>query len=147
MEQPQKLMGRVVALDSVKRRVTIEVDFFDPDKQEMIEAYLKSQEEITFGFWKPFRRTKTVGQLRKYYLLLHKLLNMLGIYPNSDAVKALDEEIKKRVFNCDVIEMFGQKVPLVPSKANMSVEDMNQMIKFIVDNYGIVLEDGLEVNS
>ena len=141
MEQPQKLMGRVVALDSVKRRVTIEVDFFDPDKQEMIETYLKTQEEITFGFFKPLRRMKSYAQLKKYYLLIHKLLSKLGVYPNSDAVKALDEEIKKRVFNCDVMEMFGQKIPLVPSKANMSIEDMNLMIKFIVDNYGIVLEE------
>ena len=141
MEQPQKLLGRVVALDSIKRRVTIEVDFFDPDKQEMIETYLKSQEEITFGFWKPFRRMKSHAQLKKYYLLIHKLLNKLGVYPNSDAVKALDDEIKKRVFNCDIMEVFDKKIPLVPSKANMSVEEMNLMIKFIVDNYGIVLEE------
>jgi hypothetical protein len=62
----------------------------------MIETYLKTQEEITFGFWKPFRRMKSHAQLKKYYLLLHKLLTKLGVYPNSDAVKAVDEEIKKR---------------------------------------------------
>lgn len=140
MEQPERMLGHIVSLDIPKRRVTIEVDFFDPDKQEILEGLLKSKEPFSFSFWKPFRESKTYAQLKKYYKLLHTLLQKLRIYPDSDKVKALDREVKKRVFNCEMLELFGQRVPLLPSKANMSWEDMSKMIQYIVVTYEVVLE-------
>jgi hypothetical protein len=145
MSQPERILGHIVNLDIVKRRVTIEVDFFDPDKQEILESFLKSKEHFSFSFWKPFRQSKSIQQLRKYYLCLHKLLNKLGIYPDSDKVKAIDSEIKKRVFNCETLELLGQTVPLLPSKADMSWEDMYKMIQYIYDNYGVLVEDEMEI--
>ena len=139
--QPEKMLGKVVSLDIPNSRVTLEIDFFDPDKQEMLEGFLKSKELITFGFWKAFKQTKTYAQLKKYYKIIHTVLQKLGIYPDSEKVKALDDEIKKRVFNCETLELFDQKVPLLPSKANMSWEDMSKMIQYVSDAYSILLDD------
>lgn len=141
----QKMLGKVVSLDSLTRKITIEVEFLDSEKLEMFETLLKDRSTFTFSFVKPFRQSKSYAQLKKYYLLLHKLLNKLGIYPDADKIKALDEEVKKRVFNCDVIEFYGQKLPLIPSKANMSHDDMSKMIQFMYDNYGVLLEDETEI--
>ena len=141
MEQPERILGRIVSLDIPKRRVTIEVDFFDPDKQEMLEILLKEQKQFSFAFWKPFRNTKTYAQLKKYFKTIHQLLLKIGEYPDSEKVKALDDEIKKRVFNCDSLEFYSAKLPMLPSKSTMSWEDMSKMIQYIYDNYGVIIED------
>ena len=139
--QPEKMLGKIVGLDIPNSRVTIEIDFFDPDKQEMLEGFLKSKELITFGFWKAFKSNKTYKQLKFYYKLIHIVLQALGIYPNADNVKAFDDEIKRRVFNCEILEIYDKKIPLLPSKSVMSIEDLNKMIKFIIDNYGSVIPE------
>jgi hypothetical protein len=141
MEQPERILGRIVSLDIPKRRVTIEVDFFDPDKQEQLEILLKEQKQFSFAFWKPFRQTKTYAQLKKYYLTIHQLLIKIGEDPTSAKVKTLDDEFKKRVFNCDNLEFFSSSLPMLPSKATMSWEDMSKLIQYIYDNYEIVIEE------
>jgi len=129
VNQPEKLLGHLVDLDIKRRRITIEIDFFDPEKQEILEILLKEKKSFSFAFWKPFRQSKSRQQLAKYYLTLHKLLLKIDEYPDSAKVKALDDEIKKRVFSCDSLEFYGKSLPLPPSKATMSMEEMSKMIQ------------------
>ena len=145
MEPPIKILGRLVSLDVTKRRFTVEVDFFDPEKQEILETLLREQKQFSFSFWKPFRQTGTYSQLKKYYKLIHKLLEKLVVPATSEAVKAIDDEVKRRVFPCDNLELYGRSLPMLPSKSTMSLEDRSKMIQFLYDNYGVLLEDDLEI--
>jgi hypothetical protein len=145
LEQPERLLGHLISFNAETRRITIELDFFDPEKQEMLELILKEKKSFAFAFWKPFRQSKSWGQLKKYYRALHKLLFKLGEYPDAEKVKALDDEFKKRVFNCDNLEFYGSRIPLLPSKSTMSWDDMCKMIQYVYDNYGVIIEDDMEI--
>jgi len=141
----EKMLGKLISIDSVKNRITIEVDFFDPEKLSYLEALLSSQDHFTFGFAKAFKTTKSNAQLAKYHVLLAKILQKLGVYPNASNMKALDDNIKQNVFTCSFLEINDKKLPIQKSKANMSWEEMCRMIEYLYDNYGIVINDEMEI--
>lgn len=140
MEQPERMLGHVVGLDIPKRRVTIEVDFFDPDKQDILENFLKSRDTFSFSFWKPFKASKTHAQLKCYFRWVHIILQKLGIYPDACAVKAFDYEIKTKVFPCESLEIHGDRLPMPKSKAVYSKEEMDYVLRWVKDTYGIILD-------
>jgi hypothetical protein len=145
MSDFEKMLGKLISVDSIKNRITIEVDFLDPEKLSYLENLLSAQDHFTFGFTKPFKTMKSRAQLAKYYVLLPKILTKLGIYPNADNIKALDDNIKDNVFTCSFLEIYDKKLPVRQSKANMSWEDMRKMIEYLYDNYGIIVNDAMEI--
>ena len=139
--QDERFLGHIHRYDPIKQVIEIQVDFMTPEQLEIIENIMKDKFEFSFFFSKPFRRSKSYAQLKKYYLLLSKILTKLEVFPSSDNIKAFDLEIKKTVFPTQMIEVYNKKIPVIPSKSNMTVEEMSQMIEVVEESYGKILED------
>lgn len=137
----ERFIGKLVKFDPIKRHLTVRVDFLDPEKQEIIEKIIQEQNDISFNFSKPFRRLKTYAQLKTYYRDLSIILTKLDIDPISENVRALDEEIKKSIFPCQFLEVWGERIPLVPSKANMTTDQMSEMIRYVKEHYAKLLDE------
>ena len=137
----ERFLGQIKSFNPSTRIMEIRVDFLVPDQQEIIENILKDQAPFSFWFGKPFRMSKTHAQLKKYYLMLGKILDKLEIFSSSENVKAFDLEIKKTAFPSQFIEIYDKRIPIIPSKANMSVDEMSNMIQIVDENYAQLLED------
>jgi hypothetical protein len=137
----ERFLGSIKHFDPSKRLLTIQVDFMMPDQQEIIENILKDNQPFSFWFNKPFRQSKSYAQLKKYYLMLGKILDRLEVFQSVENIRAFDIEIKKTAFPSQFIEIFDKRIPVIPSKANMSLEEMSNMIQVVEENYGQLLEE------
>jgi len=137
----ERFLGQIVGFDPNKKLLTIQIDFMMPDQQEIIENIIKEKRSFSFWFNKPFRQSKSWAQLKKYYLMLGKILDRLEVFQSAENIKAFDLEIKKTAFPSQFIEIYDKRIPVIPSKANMSVDEMSNMIQIVEDNYGKLLED------
>jgi len=135
MSQDIRFLGRVIDYNPIKQTVEIQIDFLTPEQQEVVENLLKDKSEFSFWFNKPFRMSKTNAQLKKYYLDLKNILIKLDVVPTSENIKAFDLEIKKSAFPTQMLEVFDRKIPLIPSKANMTVDELSYMIQYLQEHY------------
>jgi hypothetical protein len=132
----ERFIGKALSYNPYKRELTLKVDFVTPEKQEVLEQLLKGQEEFTFNFTKPFVRKKTYKQLKAYYSLVDQLLKKMEIFPNSENQKAMDYHLKTSLISCKFLELGDSKVPIVPSKADMTLDQMNYLIERVLETYG-----------
>ena len=141
----ERFLGRILRYDPTSNVLTIKVDFLTPEKQAVIESIISDNKSFSFSFRKPFRKQKTYEQLKKYYRLIALILQKLEIASDSENVKALDESIKRRAFDCQTLHIMDQEIPLLPSKAEMNVEEMSYLIQYVLENYGELFEGGENV--
>ena len=144
MSAEERFLGNITKFDPVRQTMEIQLDFLSVEQQEIIENMLKEKSEFSFWFNKPFRRSKSYAQLKKYYLLLNTILKKLEVFPDADTIRAFDLEIKKTIFPTQTLEVYGTKIPVVPSKSNMSVEEMQHMIEVVQENYAPLLKEIIE---
>ena len=141
----ERFLGRILRYDPISNVLTIKVDFLTPEKQAVIESIISDNKSFSFSFRKPFRKQKTYEQLKKYYRLIALILQKLEIASDSENVKALDESIKRRAFDCQTLHIMDQEIPLLPSKAEMNAEEMSYLIQYVLENYGELFEGGENV--
>ena len=132
-----KLLGYIKKYNPEIDEITIKLSFTGSDKQAMIEQLFKESDDIAFSFSHSFRKSKTYKQLKMYFRLLKQILIKQEVPPTSDNVKALDEYIKKSLLECKYLEVGGKNIPIVPSKADLSLEKMSELIERIMDIYDI----------
>lgn len=137
----ERFLGHIIKYDPITQVLIIKCDFIDVEKQKSLEQLQQNKDLFSFHFKKPYRKEKTYPQLKKYYKLLSIILSKLEIYPDSDIIKAFDEEIKKSALSCKELIIYDKGIPLVPSKANMSTEEMAYLIQYLLDTYGELLND------
>lgn len=137
----EKFLSKIIRFDPQTRYLTLRLDFLTPDKQEALENLIKDDAELNFCFNKAYRRSKTYPQLKCYYGMLNEILKKLDVFPDADTIRALDLEIKKNVFPAQFLELYTVKIPLVPSKSNMSVEELKLMIGYVKDTYAEILTE------
>lgn len=137
----ERFLGRILRYDPQSNILSIKVDFLTPEKQAVIEQIATDNKPFSFSFRKPYRKQKTYEQLKKYYKTLSNILIKLDIASNSENVKAFDESIKRRAFDCQTLHIMDKEIPLLPSKAEMSVEEMMYLIQYVDENYGALLEE------
>lgn len=136
-----KFLGSIKSWNSVTNELTIKVDFIDPDRMQIIEDIIQSKSFFSFWFTKPFRRMKTYPQLKKYYKMLSIILHkVLEGKPVAAEIKAFDEEIKKSSMACKMLNIFDKDIPIVPSKADFTVEQMSYLIQIVMDRYEALLQ-------
>lgn len=139
-----KSLGKIISFDAINRRVTLEIDFFDVEKQEVIENLLATKERFSFSFSKPFRESKSYAQLKLYFRWLTKIIVKLGMYPTAAIVKAMDYVFKTQAFPCEHVEIGGSSIPTPKSKAVYSKEEMQHLIEWVDQTYGVVVHEELE---
>lgn len=137
MSDFSKCLGRILDYDPKTDVIIFKADFLDPDNQAIIEDIFVNKRTFTFLFRKPFRRMKTYAQLKKYFQLLKQIFIKNDIVPEAEAVKSLDIEIKKSCLPCKKIIIQEKEILLVPSKADLDVDQMSFLLQEVMDRYGI----------
>ena len=136
----ERFLGKILSYDVHSQVLTIKVDFLDPDKLQTLQEIYEEKKVFSFWFKKPFKRSKTYEQLKKYHALLNQILKSMDIFPDKEIVTAFDEEIKKSALSCKEMVVCDKVLPLIPSKADMSIEELSTLIQFLISNYGPLLE-------
>ena len=133
----ERFLGEVINFDPKNNIVSIKIDFLDPDRQQIIEDFLISKKAFSFCFRKAFRRLKTYPQLKRYYALLKKILIKCDIFPSAENIKTLDMDTKKRSLPCEYLYLDETiKLPIPPpSKADMSIEELNTLMLWVEEAY------------
>lgn len=131
----EKFLGHIVAYDPVKQTISVKLDFLSLDHMAVIEEMSREPKAFAFCFKKPFRRSKTWEQLKKYHALLKNILLKNEILVKAENMKTLDDCIKRAALPCDWIECDGVRIPVIPSKTDMSKEQMNYLISWVLQNY------------
>jgi hypothetical protein len=132
-----RFLGHIIDYDPKLDVIILKADFLTPDKQQKIEDLLKEKTEFSFYFKKPFRRSKTYAQLKKYFRLLKEILLKANIEPEAEFVKTLDIEMKKSILPCKKLEIGDKSIPIVPSKADLDIDTMSYLIQEVMGRYGI----------
>lgn len=136
----EKFLGKIINFDPYSQVLTIKCDFLDLEKQKVLENLCNDMKLFSFCFNKPYRRNKTYPQLKKYYRLLTLVLKAFEIFPDADTISAFDTEIKKQALSCKTMVIRDSELPLIPSKADMSVEELSFLIQYVVNHYGEIIE-------
>jgi len=137
----ERFLGRIIKYDPITQILVLKCDFIDPDKQKILENIQQDKNSFSFCFKKPYRKEKTYEQLKKYYKTLSTILIKLEIFPESDVVKSFDESIKQTALSCAEMVIYDKTIPLVPSKANMSIDELSYLIQFLYNTYGELLNE------
>jgi hypothetical protein len=141
MSNDERFLGHILKYDPINQILIIKCDFLDTEKQKVLEGLAQVKDLFSFCFKKPYRKEKTYPQLKKYYKLLSSILVKLEIFPDSDTISAFDEEIKKHALSCQELIIYDKGIPIIPSKASMSVEEMSYLIQYVLDTYGDLISD------
>ena len=137
----QRFLGRILGFDSNSNTLTIQCDFLDYEKQKVLEDIYATKKPFSFSFKKPYKKGKSYEQLKKYHALLKTILMKLEIYSDSDIIKAFDDSVKMSALPCETIIVYDKEVPLIPSKADMTMEELSLLIQYLISTYGELLED------
>jgi hypothetical protein len=137
----ERFLGRILKYDPTNQILILKADFIDLEKQKTLELIFQEQKSFSFCFKKPYKKEKTWEQLKKYYKTLHTILNKLDIYPDADIVSAFDTEVKKQALSCKELIIYDKSVPLIPSKADMSSEELSYLIQYLYNTYGELLDE------
>ena len=129
----EKFLGKIVNI--VDNTIVIKVDFLTEEKKEMLYEILKSEKSFSFVFKKAYKENKTYAQIKTYFMLLGQILDKLDIPRDKDAVSALDRYVMESLWPCKMLSIYGQEIPCVPSKADLSKEEFILLIQTILDVY------------
>lgn len=138
-----KLIGNIIKFNPDTNELTYKVGFLTPEKLEAIEQILQDKENPTSIIIKKGGvKEKTYPQLKKYFHLLKEILKQKDIPLMASNIKTLDTHIKKSMLRCEILYFEGKRIPIIPSKADLSVEQMSTLIQDIITTYK--LEDSDE---
>jgi hypothetical protein len=129
----EKFLGKIVNI--VDNTIVIKVDFLTEEKREILYDIYNQGKTFSFQFKKPYRENKTTQQIRTYFMLLGQILDKLDIPIDKDIINEFDKQILTTLFPCRYLEVFGQSIPIPPSKSSMSKEEMSLLISNILDAY------------
>jgi len=135
------LLGKISSYDPMTNKVVLDLSFVSLEKWERIENALN--ENITFKFTKPNKRLKSHAQLKKYFRNIKLILQKFGVDVSSQTATELDRHLKTSLVECDTLtfneevngKMTEVNIPLIPSKATMSIEAMSKFIQDVEDTY------------
>jgi len=131
----ERFLGRIYSYNPINNTIVLKADFIDIEQQEILQTLAMDQNIFTFSFKKPYKESKKYHQLKYYYGMLKKILVALEINPDTENMRALDETIKKTCLKCDTIDIDGQIIPLIPSKADMDFDTMELLNKTVEERY------------
>jgi hypothetical protein len=131
----EKFLGKILSIDSVNDTILIKADFLTEEKKEVLYDIFNSGKTFSFQFRKRYREGKTYQQIKTYFMLINQILTKLEIPIDKDAVHALDRYIMESLWPCKMLNIYGQEIPCVPSKSELSKEEFILLIQTILDVY------------
>lgn len=133
-------IGEIIKLDSYRKEITFNLNYISLEDLEFLENLFVNKINCKIKIKSCNKKSKTNAQLRLYYMLLGNILKNSKSEVTAKNLKALDEEIKKRVFPCDILEIEDSKIPLIPiSKANMDIGQVSMLIEYLYQHYSNLL--------
>ena len=136
-----KLLGTIQNFSSSSNELTVKLGFLSPEKMEVIEELFTEKSLMSFSINKPRKASKTHKQLKMYHRVLKLILEKREIDVTSSNLKALDIHMKKSLLLCDVLILEDKTIPIVPSKANLSIEEMTTLIQRMIELYDIDIKE------
>lgn len=131
--------GKPIHWDKDLSEITIRTKFLNPDQIQTISDWINNGDtyiRVKVSLVKQF--SKTFQQLKKYYADINKILFASGIEINKDNVISVDYELKKSVLDCEIKVIDGRSFIVLPSKSNMTVEDLNFLIQQLEETYSFL---------
>ena len=135
MSMDEKFLGKIINCDLNNNLITVKVDFLTEEKKESLFELFTSGKIFSFVFKKAYKESKSYAQIKTYFMLISQILDKLDIPKDKDAVKAMDEYIMRSLWPCQMLSLFGQEVPIVPSKADLSKDEFSLLIQTILTAY------------
>ena len=136
-----KLLGTIQNFSSSSNELTVKLGFLSPEKMEVIEELFTEKSLMSFSINKPRKASKTHKQLKMYHRVLKLILEKREIDVTSSNLKALDIHMKKSLLLCDTLILEDKTIPIVPSKANLSIEEMTTLIQRMIELYDIDIKE------
>lgn len=133
MSFDERFLGKIISYEN--DILIIKTEFMTEEKKESIFELFKSGKIFSFVFRKAYKENKTTKQIRTYFMLINQILTKLDIPIDKYAVKAMDIYIMENLYPCQMLNIYGQEVPCVPSKADLSIEEFAILIQTILDTY------------
>jgi len=140
-----RYLGQGVRYDVYKNEVTFKLSFLNVDKMQFLEDMITSGKDLVIEITEQKRRSKSNAQLRRYHGMLKSVLVAEKIRPTPKRVKGLDTYVKENLIECDTIdfeegfdengEPIIRRIILPPSKANMSIEELNDLMNRVEEKF------------
>jgi hypothetical protein len=131
----ERFLGQIITYNPDKDLITIKTNFITEEKKEILFNLFKSNKVFSFVFRKAYKESKTSKQIRTYFMLINQILTKLDIVIDKYAVNAMDKYIMENLYPCQMLNIFGQEIPCVPSKADLDIEEFSILIQTILDTY------------
>ena len=137
-----KVFGKVEHYDQIRDTITFKMSMLSPDLRRQIELLAETPSLIVLNFdSNNNNKPKTYNQLTRYFAMLKAILIKLQIDPNSKNLNILDNDIKSRALQCDFLEIEGRRLPEPPSKASMTIEQLQTLMEFVETTYSYLKID------
>lgn len=133
-----EFMAKPIKWNGDLSEVTLSTKFMSPDQVQTLIDFINEDKYIKIKVSLIKQLSKSYKQLQKYYADINKILSAIGVEITKDNVQTIDYELKKSVMDCEVKIVDGKPFIIVPSKSNMTVEQMNYLIQKLEETYSFL---------
>lgn len=133
-----EFMAKPIKWNNDLSEVTLSTKFMSPDQIQTLIDFINEDKYIKIKVSLIKQLSKSYKQLQKYYADINKILLAIGVEVTKDNVQTIDYELKKSVMDCEVKIVDGKPFIIVPSKSNMTVEQMNYLIQKLEETYSFL---------
>ena len=133
-----EFMAKPIKWNNDLSEVTLYTKFMSPDQIQTLIDFINEDKYIKIKVSLIKQLSKSYRQLQKYYADINKILSAIGVEITKDNVQTIDYELKKSVMDCEVKIVDGKPFIIVPSKSNMTVEQMNYLIQKLEETYSFL---------
>lgn len=131
-------MAKPIKWNNDLSEITLSTKFMSPDQIQTLIDFINEDKYIKIKVSLIKQLSKSYKQLQKYYADINKILSAIGVEITKDNVQTIDYELKKSVMDCEVKIVDGKPFIIVPSKSNMTVEQMNYLIQKLEETYSFL---------
>ncbi len=133
-----EFMAKPIKWNNDLSEITLSTKFMSPDQIQTLIDFINEDKYIKIKVSLIKQLSKSYKQLQKYYADINKILSAIGVEITKDNVQTIDYELKKSVMDCEVKIVDGKPFIIVPSKSNMTVEQMNYLIHKLEETYSFL---------
>lgn len=118
--------------------ITIHTKFMNPEQVQTLIDWVSEEKYVKVRVSMVKQFSKTQGQLARYFRSIVRILTKNQIEPTKENVSNFDLEFKKSVLDCSIKKIGQIEIPFVPSKAEMSYEEMFELNRRLEETYSFL---------
>jgi len=130
--------GKSVHWDKDLSEITISTKFMTPENIQTIIDFINEDKYVKVRVSLVKQFSKTQGQLARYFRSVVRILTKSEVEPSKENVSHFDMEFKKSVLDCSMRKVGKIEIPFVPSKAEMSYEEMYDLNQKLEETYSFL---------